>query len=105
MHQWAFNGVVIPGATGPTLTINQNGTNVPGTYTVIAYPFGSACPVSDSIDVDYFSWANINNTSNVTICDYVPALYNLNSVITAIMNGQNIGIMIMVLFNTSRCNR
>ncbi|MFY8097451.1 MAG: choice-of-anchor L domain-containing protein, partial [Flavobacterium sp.] len=92
LHQWAFNGVVIPGATGPTLTINQNGANVPGTYTVIAYPFGSACPVSDSIDVDYFPGPTLTIPPNVTICDYVvPALYNLNSVITAIMNGQNIG--------------
>ena len=55
IHEWYFNGVLISGQTGPTLTINQPVTNTPGTYLVVAYPFGPACPVSDTIQVAYFS--------------------------------------------------
>ncbi|WP_291275677.1 choice-of-anchor L domain-containing protein [Flavobacterium sp.] len=91
LHQWSFNGVIIPGATGPTLTINQNGANIPGTYTVIAYPFGPACPVSDSIDVDYFPGPTLTTPPPVSLCDNIsPPLFNLNSVIPIIMNGQSI---------------
>ncbi|WP_134145276.1 T9SS type B sorting domain-containing protein [Flavobacterium sp. 270] len=48
VHQWKFNGAVIPLQTGPEITINQSGT-----YQVDAAPIGIGCPVSDEIKVDF----------------------------------------------------
>ncbi|UUF13196.1 MULTISPECIES: T9SS type B sorting domain-containing protein [Flavobacterium] len=48
IHEWTFNGIVIPSQTGPEITINQSGT-----YGVKATPIGIGCPVSDEIKIQF----------------------------------------------------
>ncbi|WP_051929417.1 choice-of-anchor L domain-containing protein [Flavobacterium sp. 83] len=46
IHEWRFNGNVIPGEFGPQITVNQSGL-----YSVQAFPFGATCPVNDEIKI------------------------------------------------------
>ncbi|WP_051951267.1 T9SS type B sorting domain-containing protein [Flavobacterium sp. ASV13] len=48
VHEWKYNGTVIPSQTGPEITVNQSGT-----YAVKATPSGIGCPVSDDIKIDF----------------------------------------------------
>lgn len=48
LHEWTYNGVIIPTQTGPKLTVNQDGT-----YGVKATPIGIGCPVSDEINIQF----------------------------------------------------
>ncbi len=48
IHEWTFNGVVIPLQTGPEITVDQSGT-----YAVKATPIGTGCPVSDDIKLEF----------------------------------------------------
>ncbi|QSB25180.1 choice-of-anchor L domain-containing protein [Flavobacterium sp. CLA17] len=48
VHEWTFNGVVIPLQTGPEITVNQSGN-----YGVKATPIGIGCPVSDEIKIQF----------------------------------------------------
>jgi len=48
IHEWTYEGVVIPSETGPEITINQSGI-----YGVKATPIGIGCPVSDDVKVQF----------------------------------------------------
>jgi len=48
VHEWYLDGVLIPGETGPTYLVTESGE-----YSVIAFPFGTACPMEDSIVIEY----------------------------------------------------
>ncbi|RAR48184.1 choice-of-anchor L domain-containing protein, partial [Flavobacterium lacus] len=48
-HEWYLGPDLIVGETGPIYTVTE-----PGDYTVIAYPFGLACPVSDTITIEFY---------------------------------------------------
>ena len=48
IHEWKYNGTVIPGEIGPQITVNQSGL-----YTVQAFPFGATCPVNDEINIQF----------------------------------------------------
>ncbi|WP_050855239.1 choice-of-anchor L domain-containing protein, partial [Flavobacterium frigoris] len=52
IHEWRYNGTLIPGELGPKITVNQSGL-----YSVQAFPFGAACPVSDEIDIQFSTLA------------------------------------------------
>ncbi|WP_264564110.1 T9SS type B sorting domain-containing protein [Flavobacterium sp. N3904] len=48
IHEWTYNGAVIPFETGPQIIVNQSGT-----YGVKATPIGIGCPVSDDIKIQF----------------------------------------------------
>lgn len=48
IHEWTYEGVLIPSETGPEITINQSGT-----YGVKAAPIGIGCPVSDNVKIQF----------------------------------------------------
>ncbi|RXR34018.1 hypothetical protein EQG68_03005, partial [Flavobacterium piscinae] len=48
-HEWYFGPDLIVGETSPTLVVSE-----PGDYTVIAYPYGPACPITDTITIEYY---------------------------------------------------
>uniref|UniRef100_UPI002FDAE78B choice-of-anchor L domain-containing protein n=1 Tax=Flavobacterium sp. TaxID=239 RepID=UPI002FDAE78B len=71
IHEWYLDGVLIPGETGPTYTVTEGGT-----YTVIAYPFGNACPVTDSIFIEYYPPLPVNEPIDLINCEG-DNIYNL----------------------------
>ncbi|HBI00246.1 choice-of-anchor L domain-containing protein, partial [Flavobacterium sp. UBA2787] len=48
-HQWYFGADLIVDETSPTLVVSE-----PGDYTVIAFPYGPACPITDTITIEYY---------------------------------------------------
>ncbi|SDW50573.1 T9SS type B sorting domain-containing protein [Flavobacterium degerlachei] len=48
IHEWRYNGTLIPGQNGPQITIDKSGL-----YSVQAFPFGTTCPVSDEIAIQF----------------------------------------------------
>jgi hypothetical protein len=52
IHEWRFNGSVIPGEIGPQITVNQSGL-----YSVQAFPFGATCSVNDEIKIQFSTLA------------------------------------------------
>ncbi|MDY2586226.1 choice-of-anchor L domain-containing protein, partial [Winogradskyella aquimaris] len=62
-HTWFFNGVEIPGETGPTLDIDEAGT-----YSVDVV-FAPGCETSDSILVEFKPSPVANTPPNLSICD------------------------------------
>ncbi|MBC7525401.1 MAG: choice-of-anchor L domain-containing protein, partial [Flavobacterium sp.] len=61
---WSENGVVIPGQTGPNLTIDHSGT-----YSLVAQLNGTTCSATDSKTVEYYLPINIATPSNLSICN------------------------------------
>jgi gliding motility-associated-like protein len=53
VHEWTYNGAVIPFETGPEIKVNQSGT-----YGVKATPFGIGCPISDDIKIQFSTLAS-----------------------------------------------
>lgn len=64
VHSWSYNGVSIPGATNPVLTVSQ-----PGVYCLTAYPYGSGCPASDCVTVEFLPVMPTSIPIDLTICD------------------------------------
>ncbi|MEZ7504993.1 choice-of-anchor L domain-containing protein [Flavobacterium sp. Arc2] len=48
IHEWRYNGTIIPGEIGPQITIDKSGL-----YSVQAFPFGATCPVNDEIEIQF----------------------------------------------------
>ncbi|WP_396152026.1 choice-of-anchor L domain-containing protein, partial [Flavobacterium sp.] len=63
-HEWYFGPDLIVGETGPTLTVSE-----PGQYTVIAYPYGPACPVTDSAILEYYPPIPVAEPIDLVICE------------------------------------
>ncbi|UUC46751.1 choice-of-anchor L domain-containing protein [Flavobacterium cerinum] len=57
-------GAVIPGATGPSLTVTEAGD-----YTVNALYNGTTCSQSDTISVEFYDQITANTPNNMTVCD------------------------------------
>ncbi|THF47323.1 T9SS type B sorting domain-containing protein [Flavobacterium supellecticarium] len=57
-------GGVIPGATGPSLTVTQTGD-----YTVSALYNGTTCSQSDTLSVEFYDQIAANTPANMTVCD------------------------------------
>ncbi len=62
-HVWTLDGVVIPGETGPVITITS-----PGLYCVTAYPYGPSCPVSDCLVIEFLPPLPLNPPNNLIRC-------------------------------------
>jgi gliding motility-associated-like protein len=62
--KWFLNGVLIPGATGPTYQ-----ACVAGVYKIEAQYLSTSCIGSDTITVEYFSDAAIGTPANLKLCD------------------------------------
>jgi gliding motility-associated-like protein len=52
IHEWRYNGTLIPGQIGPQITIDKSGL-----YSVQAFPFGATCPVNDEINIQFSTLA------------------------------------------------
>jgi gliding motility-associated-like protein len=61
--QWFNNGVLIPGANGPTLTVTAGGN-----YSVVGTLIGTTCTVGDGVIVEYFTDAAALIPSDLVIC-------------------------------------
>ncbi|MEK8178706.1 choice-of-anchor L domain-containing protein, partial [Flavobacterium buctense] len=83
-HIWTLDGGVIPGETGPCLTVTE-----PGEYCATAFPFGPACPVTDCLIVEFQDEILIGNPSNLTECDVV---FNLTQNTPVIANGLDVSV-------------
>ncbi|SHF49623.1 gliding motility-associated C-terminal domain-containing protein [Flavobacterium fontis] len=83
--QWRRNGVVIPGQTGPSLTVTQPGTYAL-TYTNIAFPCQE---VTDEITVEFHANFVFPNPVNLYKCNTgnSPYTYNLNYNTGQVTNG------------------
>uniref|UniRef100_UPI003F6A6F45 choice-of-anchor L domain-containing protein n=1 Tax=Winogradskyella sp. TaxID=1883156 RepID=UPI003F6A6F45 len=62
-HTWYFNGVEIPGETGPTIDVTESGT-----YSVDV-EFAVGCETSDSILVEFRPSPVANAAQNLVVCD------------------------------------
>ena len=60
---WYKDSVVIPGEIGPTLTVDA-----PGVYTV-DIELSSSCQTSDSILIEFYPPAEIQNVNNLYLCN------------------------------------
>ena len=83
-HIWYLDGVVIPGETGSTLDINEQGT-----YTVDII-LSNVCQSTDSIFVEYKASPIANTANDLNICDddgY--ADFDLTENDSYILGGQN----------------
>ncbi len=80
LHEWSLNGVLIPGATGPCVPINQ-----PGQLCVTVYPMGNSCPTTQCINVEFAAPMIFTNPNNLTAC--LGSTYNLTSNNSTILNG------------------
>ncbi|MGV1011586.1 MAG: choice-of-anchor L domain-containing protein, partial [Flavobacterium sp.] len=82
LHEWTLNGVPIAGVTGPCVTITQ-----PGQLCVTVYPYGSACPFTDCMTVEFLPPMPISNALAVKAC--VGSTFNLSSNTPIILNGSS----------------
>ena len=80
-HVWTLDGVVIPGETGPVITVTA-----PGLYCVTAYPYGPSCPVSDCLVIEFLPPLPLNPPNNLTKCANP---FNLAQNTPVVLNGLN----------------
>ncbi|WP_284653656.1 choice-of-anchor L domain-containing protein, partial [Flavobacterium terrisoli] len=83
-HEWTQDGNIIPGETGPCLTITE-----PGEYCAIAYPYGPACPVTDCLIVEFQDEIAIGNPNTLVECENP---FNLTDNATVIANGLDVSL-------------
>ncbi|MFN3752418.1 choice-of-anchor L domain-containing protein, partial [Flavobacterium sp.] len=83
-HVWTLNGGVIPGETGPCITVTE-----PGEYCAIAYPYGPACPVTDCLIVEFQEELMIGDPMDLTECDVI---FNLTQNTPIIANNLDVTI-------------
>src|SRR5690606_16720262 len=69
---WYKDGVVIPGETGSSLVVTE-----PGNYTVDIV-LSSSCQTSDSIVIEYYPSATIDNVNNLYLCNPGTPPYNFD---------------------------
>ncbi|MGV8995009.1 MAG: choice-of-anchor L domain-containing protein, partial [Flavobacterium sp.] len=83
-HQWFLDGVLIVGETDPCITVDTAGT-----YSVNAYPYGPACPISASvvIEIQDAILPPENTPQDLTVCE--GQLFDLTEVEATVFNGQN----------------
>uniref|UniRef100_UPI003342692F choice-of-anchor L domain-containing protein n=1 Tax=Flavobacterium sp. TaxID=239 RepID=UPI003342692F len=80
VHEWKLNGVVIPGQTGPCVTVNQ-----PGQLCATVYPFGPNCPFTDCMTVEFLNPMPLGNPVNLSTC--IGGTFNLSSNSPIILGG------------------
>ena len=86
-YEWFLDGVLIPGATNPTYTVNAPNS---GTYTVEATENG--CTVTDSVVVNFYEQPVIANPPlDLTICDdgTTPPIFDLTENDDDVRGAQN----------------
>uniref|UniRef100_UPI0025BD449D choice-of-anchor L domain-containing protein n=1 Tax=Flavobacterium sp. UBA7682 TaxID=1946560 RepID=UPI0025BD449D len=83
-HVWTLDGGVIPGETGPCLTVTE-----PGEYCATAFPFGPACPVTDCLIVEFLDEIMIGDPNDLTECDVI---FNLTQNTPIIANNLDVTI-------------
>ena len=80
---WEKDGIIIPGETGPSLTVNQEGV-----YSVNATYIGTTCASTDSVIVDFYDTITIGQMQNLTNCESTSfALFDLTLNSQAAFNG------------------
>ncbi|WP_177731819.1 choice-of-anchor L domain-containing protein [Flavobacterium inviolabile] len=61
---WSTGGNVIPGATGPSLVVTQDGD-----YTVAAQYNGTTCSQTDTLSVEFYAPIAVGTPNDLTVCD------------------------------------
>jgi hypothetical protein len=80
LYQWFFNGNIIPGATGPTLTLRNTSATNAGLYTVVvSNGFGSSASQSVSL-----SLVDLKMFAGVVLDGPAGAQYNIQSTPTLV---------------------
>ncbi len=82
-HEWYLGTDLIVGETGPTLIVTE-----PGEYTVIAYPYGPACPITDTITIEYYLPIPVAEPIDLVNCD-PNNVYDLTINSPIVLNGLN----------------
>jgi len=60
---WLFNNDIIPGATGPSITVNQ-----PGIYTLTVNYINTTCTATDNITIEYYPEIVPGTPENIHAC-------------------------------------
>ena len=115
IHEWRYNGTVIPGQIGSQINVNQAGL-----YEVQAFPFGATCPVNDAINISFstpnapiiscgiktassvtFDWNAVPNATSYSVSyqigSNIPVVIgNIGNVNTYTVNGLNSGDAVLI---------
>ncbi len=70
--QWSVDGVDIPGATGPTLNVDEAGT-----YTITATYFGTTCGGTDSVVIEFYPVISMGTPETLYMCAVDTAIFDL----------------------------
>ena len=115
IHEWRYNGTVIPGQIGSQINVNQSGL-----YEVQAFPFGATCPVNDAVNISFstpnapiiscgiktassvtFDWNTVPNATSYSVSyqigSNIPVVIgNIGNVSTYTVNGLNSGDAVLI---------
>ena len=78
LHEWFFNGTLIPGETSPVLNVTQAGN-----YCYNAFPYGIGCPINHCVTVQYLPQLILNSPLPISSC----GTFDLTSNSLVVLNG------------------
>ncbi|WP_452597865.1 choice-of-anchor L domain-containing protein, partial [Pontimicrobium sp. MEBiC01747] len=96
-HVWYFEGVEIPGETGPTLDVTQQGN-----YSVDVV-FAASCVANDSIFVEFIPGAQVDTVNNLVECNNGsgPVIFDLTENTAPALGAQDPAVYAVSYHNTA----